>query len=73
MWTITMSALALWSKAWDQAAMDNWGRGGPALTLMQLTRRATLWNAGMTELFITAALAAPIFYVLATDALGIRR
>jgi hypothetical protein len=73
LWTTAMSALALWSRAWDQAAMENWVRGGSALTLMQLTRHPALWNAGTTELLITAALAAPIFYVLASDALGVRR
>lgn len=73
LWTITMSALALWSKAWDQAVMDNWGRGGPALTLIQLTRHPALWNTRTTELLRTTALIAPIFYVLGSDALGLRR
>jgi hypothetical protein len=65
LWTMTMGGLALWTRAWDQAAMDNWSRGGPALTLSQLAQRADPWKAGITHLITTAVLTAPIVYVLA--------
>jgi hypothetical protein len=65
LWTIAVSGLAIWSQSWDQAAEDNWSRGGSALTLLQAAQRANLQKTGMLSLFATAALAAPIFYVLA--------
>jgi hypothetical protein len=64
-WTITMSGLALWTQSWGAVVMDNWSRGGPAMTLAQLTQRAGPWNAGITQLLTTAVLTAPIVYVLA--------
>jgi hypothetical protein len=65
LWTMTMGGLALWTRAWDQAAMDNWSRGGPAMTLSQLAQHADPWKAGVAHLLTTAVLTAPIVYVLA--------
>jgi hypothetical protein len=65
LWTMTMSGLSLWTRTWDQAAMDNWSRGRPALTLSQLAQHADPWKAGMTHLLTTAVLTTPIVYVLA--------
>ena len=60
-----MSGLSLWTRTWDQVAMDNWSRGRPALTLSQLAQHADPWKAGMTHLITTVVLTVPIVYVLA--------
>ena len=65
LWTVTMAVLTLWTQRWGQVVMDNWSRGGPAMTLSQLAQNADLWNAGPTFLLVTAVLTAPIVYVLA--------
>jgi hypothetical protein len=65
LWTMTMGGLTLWTQRWGEVAMDNWGRGGPAMTLSQLAQNADLWKAGPTSLLVTAVLTAPIVYVLA--------
>jgi hypothetical protein len=65
LWTMTMGGLTLWTQRWGEVAMDNWSRGGPAMTLSQLTQHADLWKAGPTMLLVTAVLTAPIVYVLA--------
>jgi hypothetical protein len=46
LWTIAMGGLAFWTQGWNQAAMDNWGRGGSALTLSQLALRSDAWKVG---------------------------
>jgi hypothetical protein len=70
LWTVTVGGLALWTQVWGQAAMDNWSRGGPALTLSQLVQHADLWKAGIRQLLTTAVMTAPILYVLAIRALA---
>jgi hypothetical protein len=65
LWAVTMAALTLWTQRWGQVVMDNWSRGGPAMTLSQLAQHADLWKAGPTFLLVTAVLTAPIVYVLA--------
>jgi hypothetical protein len=65
LWTMTMGGLTLWTQRWGQVAMDNWSRGGSAMTLSQLAHRADLWKAEPTFLLVTAVLTAPIVYVLA--------
>jgi hypothetical protein len=64
LWTLTMGGLTLWTQRWGQLAMDNWSRGGPAMTLSQLAQHADLWKAGPTFSFVTAVLMAPMVYVL---------
>ena len=65
LWTVTMAVLALWTRTWDQAAMDNWSRGGPALTLLQLAHYADPRKVGPIFLLTAAVLTAPMIYVLA--------
>ncbi len=72
LWTLTISGLALWTWGWYQAAMNNWSRGAPPLTLWQLAQRDDAWRAGMTHILAAAALTAPVLYVLAKDAFSQR-
>ena len=72
LWTLTISGLALWTWGWDQAAMDNWSRGAPPLTLWQLAQHVGAWRSGMTHVFAAAALTVPALYVLAKDAFSQR-
>jgi hypothetical protein len=65
LWTVTMAVLTLWTQRWGRVVMDNWSRGGAAMTLSQLAQHADLWKAGPTFLLTTAVLTAPILYVLA--------
>jgi hypothetical protein len=65
LWTVTMGGLTLWTQRWGQVAMDNWSRGGPAMTLSQLAQHADLWKAEPIFLLVIAVLTAPIVYVLA--------
>ena len=65
LWTMTMSGLSLWTRTWDQAAMDNWSRGGPALTLSQLVHYADPRKVGPIFLLTAAVLTAPMIYLLA--------
>jgi hypothetical protein len=65
LWTMTMSGLSLWTRTWDQAAMDNWSRGGPALTLSQLAHYADPRKVASIFLLTTAVLTAPMLYMLA--------
>lgn len=67
-WTLTISGLALWKWGWYQAAMDNWSRGAPPLTLWQLAQHADTWRAGTTHILAVAALTVPILCALAKDA-----
>jgi hypothetical protein len=69
LWTITMGGLALWTRGWHQAAMNNWSRGGSALTLSQLAQHGAAWNVGIAHVLSTAILTSPIIYVLAQTAL----
>jgi hypothetical protein len=69
LWTITIGGLALWTQGWGQAALDNWSRGGSALTLFQLAQNAEAWNVGITQLLATAVLTSPVVYVFAQTAL----
>jgi hypothetical protein len=68
LWTLTAGALALWVQGWDQAAIDNWSHGAPALTLSQLAQYAGAWKAGIDQLLTILVLTAPILYLLAKDA-----
>jgi hypothetical protein len=72
LWTLTISGLALWTWGWYPAAMNNWSRGAPALTLWQLAQHADAWRAGMTHILAAAALTAPVLYALAKDAFSQR-
>jgi hypothetical protein len=36
------------AEGWYGAALDNWSHAAPALTLLQLARRAALWEAILT-------------------------
>jgi hypothetical protein len=65
LWTMTMGGLTLWTQGWGEVVMDNWSRGGPAMTLSQLARHADLWKAGPALMLGTAVLTAPTVYVLA--------
>lgn len=72
LWTLTISGLALWTWGWYPAAMNNWSRGAPPLTLWQLAQHADAWRAGMTHILAAAALTAPVLYALAKDAFSQR-
>jgi hypothetical protein len=67
LWTLTISGLALWTWGWNEAAMDNWSRGAPPLTLWQLAQHAGAWRSGMTHILAATALTAPVLYVVAKD------
>jgi hypothetical protein len=68
LWTITIGGLALWTQGWHPTAMSHWSRGGSALTLLQLARHSETWNVGIAQVFATALLTSPIFYVFAQTA-----
>jgi hypothetical protein len=68
LWTMTMGGLALWTQGWGQAALDNWSRGGSALTLSQLARDGEGWKVGIAQALAAALLTSPIFYVFAQTA-----
>jgi hypothetical protein len=68
-WTIVIGGLALWSEGWEQIVFDNWSSGGAALTLSQLVHHGTAWKAGGGRMLAAAVLTAPIFYLLAKNAL----
>lgn len=69
LWTITMGGLVLWTQGWGQAAIDNWSRGGSALTLSQLVQYIEAWNPKIDQVLATAVLTLPVFYVLAHNVL----
>jgi hypothetical protein len=73
LWTITIGGLALWTQGWNEVALDNWSRGGSALTLSQLARYGDAWNAKTDQVLATAVLTLPILYLLAQSALVRRR
>jgi hypothetical protein len=73
LWTITIGGLALWTQGWNQVAIDNWSRGGPALTLSQLALHSDAWKVRIDQVLATAVLTLPIFYVLAQNALSRRQ
>jgi hypothetical protein len=69
LWTITTNVLALWTQGWGQAAVNNWSRGGSALTLLQLAQDAEAWNIGINQVLAIAVLTSPVIYVFAQTAL----
>jgi hypothetical protein len=73
LWTIVVGGLALWTRGWDHASVENWSRGGAALTLLQLARHREAWNPGINQVLATAVLTSPIFYVLVRNSLSIRQ
>lgn len=68
-WTIAIGIFTLWTDGWEQIALNNWSRGGPALTLLQLAQYAGVWKAGGSQMLATAVLTGPIFFLLAKNAL----
>jgi hypothetical protein len=72
LWTLTISGLALWTWGWYEAAMDNWSRGAPPLTLLQLAQHGDAWRSGMSHILAAAALTAPLLYAVAKDAFAQR-
>jgi hypothetical protein len=69
LWTMTIGGLALWTQGWGQAAVNNWSRGGSALTLLQLAQDAEAWNVGITQVLAIAVLTSPVVYLFAQTAL----
>ncbi len=69
-WTAVIGGLAFWTQGWNDAALDNWSQGAPALTLVQLAQRADVWEAFVAHLFTLAVLTGPILYLLAMNALS---
>jgi hypothetical protein len=72
-WTIFIGGLALWTQGWPDAALDNWSQGAPALSLIQLARRADVWEAFIAHLFTLAVLTSPILYLLAMNGFSRKR
>jgi hypothetical protein len=67
-WTVIIGGLAFWTQGWYDAALDNWSQAAPALTLIQLTQRADVWEAFVAHLSALAVLTSPIVYLLAMNA-----
>jgi hypothetical protein len=72
-WTTIIGALSLWSSAWDQAAMDNWSHGAPALTLSQLAQYPVLSSVSARNVVVMLMLSAPFAFLVAKDAWFNRR
>jgi hypothetical protein len=68
-----VASLALWTQGWGNAAMDNWSRGAPPLTLAQLAGRTDSWPSAIAHWLTAVVLTAPMFYLLATRLLIHRR
>jgi hypothetical protein len=68
-----VASLALWTQGWGNAAMDNWSRGAPPLTLVQLAGRIDSWPSAMARWLAAVVLTAPMFYLLATRMLFHKR
>jgi hypothetical protein len=72
-WTAIIGGLAFWTQGWNDAALANWSRGAPALTLLQLAQRVDVWKAFAAHLFALAVLTGPIVYLLAVNGFSHRR
>ena len=72
-WTAIIGGLAFWTQGWYGAALANWSRGAPALTLLQLAQRVDVWKAFVAHLFALAVLTGPIVYLLAMNRFSHRR
>jgi hypothetical protein len=68
-----VAGLALWTQGWGNAAMDNWSRGAPPLSLVQLAGRIDSWPSAMARWLTAVVLTAPIFYLLGARVLVHRR
>jgi hypothetical protein len=69
--TAVFGVLAMWTREWDGAAMENWSRGGAPLTLAQLVNCAGFWEAISGRLLTLFVLTSPALYLLAVE--GARR
>jgi hypothetical protein len=69
--TAVFGVLAMWTRGWDGAAMENWSRGGAPLTLAQLVNCAGFWEAISGRLLTLFVLTSPALYLLAVE--GARR
>lgn len=67
-WTMFVGALSLWTEAWPRAAMDNWGRGAPALSLAQLAQYSVVTKISIIHVVMAVILTVPFVSVLAKDA-----
>ena len=72
-WSAAVAVLALWTQGWGTVTMDNWSRGAPPLTLVQLAGRIDSWPSAMAHWLTAAVLTAPMFYLLAIRLLVHRR
>ena len=72
-WSAVVASLALWTQGWGKATMDNWSRGAPPLTLVQLAGRMDSWPSAMAHWLTAVVLTAPMFYLLAIRMLVHRR
>jgi hypothetical protein len=72
-WSVVIGSLALWTQGWGNAAMDNWSRGSPPLTLVQLAGRIDSWPSAMANWLTAVVLTAPMFYLLAVRVFVHRR
>jgi hypothetical protein len=57
--------LAMWTRGWDGLAMENWSQGGGPLTLVQLVRSGSAWEAVASHLLAISVLTSPALYLLA--------
>jgi hypothetical protein len=64
-WSAVVASLALWTQGWGKTSMDNWSRGAPPLTLVQLAGRMDSWPSAMAHWLTAIVLIAPMFYLLA--------
>jgi hypothetical protein len=68
LWTMLMAALSLWTRVWISAAIDNWGRGEPALSLAQLARYSVVSKINISQVMMAVILPVLFASVLAKDA-----
>ena len=72
-WSAVVASLALWTQGWGKPTMDNWSRGAPPLTLVQLAGRIDSWPSAMAHWLTAVVLIAPMLYLLAIRMLVHRR
>jgi hypothetical protein len=59
------SIVAMWTRGWDGAAMENWSQGGSPLTLVQLVSSGAAWEAVASHLVEIFVLTSPALYLSA--------
>ena len=63
--TAMLGLLAMWTRGWGGAVMENWSQGGAPLSLIQLASRRDVWQTASGYLLTVLVLTSPAFYLLA--------